>query len=71
MQMLLKKVLLRQLKKLSFSFMPAFLGAPGEGQEEGVEISGSSCCFDPLSPTLPLRGRGLIGRMADRSGFKP
>jgi hypothetical protein len=26
-----------------------FLGAPGEGQEEGVEIAGFFCCFDPQS----------------------
>jgi hypothetical protein len=27
--------------------------------------------YDPLSPTLSLRERGLIGRMADPSGFQP
>jgi hypothetical protein len=30
--------------------------------EEGLVI-------DPLTPTLPLWGRGLTGRMADQSGF--
>jgi hypothetical protein len=48
-------------QKFTATAKEAFLLPPGEGQEEGIEITGSSCCFDPLSPTLPLRGRGLIG----------
>jgi len=33
--------------------------------------SGLLLVFYPLSPTLSLWERGLIGRMADRSGFQP
>jgi hypothetical protein len=33
--------------------------------------SGRGALYDPLSPTLSLRERGLIGRMADPSGFEP
>jgi hypothetical protein len=33
--------------------------------------SGRGALYDPLSPTLSLRERGLIGRMADPSGFQP
>jgi hypothetical protein len=33
--------------------------------------SGRGALYDPLSPTLSLRQRGLIGRMADQSGFQP
>jgi hypothetical protein len=38
-----------------------FLLLPGEGQDEGIGIR----------KTLSLRERGLIGRMADQSGFQP
>jgi hypothetical protein len=38
-------------------------------QEEALYMIPSP--YDPLSPTLSLRERGLVGRMADQSGFQP
>ena len=34
---------------------------PGEGQGEGASIK-QLAIFDPLSPTLPLRGREYVGQ---------
>jgi len=60
--MLLSNVVLRQLKRISFSFARC-LCAPVEDQEEGIGITGTVCCLDPLlCPAInrvltnPLRG---------------
>ena len=35
---------------------------PGEGQGAGASIRQLAISFDPLSPTLPRRGRGNVGQ---------
>jgi hypothetical protein len=55
-----------------------FLDAPGEGQEQGIEITAFACCFDPLlCPAInrvhlnpPAEGEGVNGPKAERSGFQ-